>query len=120
MLARSYGVLGEEAKAAEAAQQVARLLPGDAAAQAAYGETLLAVQAADQPLAPGLVEQWQKVAALDADNPQALFVLGRAAAEQGDGARARELWQRLLQAIPPEAPQRAQLQALIDQLGTAD
>jgi cytochrome c-type biogenesis protein CcmH len=120
MLARSYGVLGESAKAAEAAQQVALLLPEDAAAQADYGEALLALQDIDQPLSADLVEQWQKVAELDADNPQALFVLGRAAAERGDAARARELWQRLLGRMPTEAPQRAQLEALIDQLGTPE
>ena len=50
MLARSYGVLGESAKAAEAAQQVALLLPSDAAAQVDYGEALLALQDASQPL----------------------------------------------------------------------
>jgi cytochrome c-type biogenesis protein CcmH len=120
MLARSYGVLGERAKAAEAAQQVARLLPEDAAAQTDYGEALLALQHDGQPLSPDLVEQWRKVAALDADNPQALFVLGQAAAERGDTARARELWQRLLAAIPKDAPQRAELQALIDRLGATN
>jgi cytochrome c-type biogenesis protein CcmH len=120
MLARSYGVLGESAKAAEAAQQVALLLPEDAAAQVDYGEALLALQDIEQPLPADLVEQWQKVAELDADNPQALFVLGRAAAERGDAARARELWQRLLGLMPTEAPQRAQLEALIDQLGTPE
>lgn len=120
MLARSYRVLGESAKSAEAAQQVALLLPDDAAAQADYGEALLALQDIDQPLSPALVEQWRKVAALDAGNSQALFVLGRAAAERGDAPRARELWQRLLGALPPDAPQRAQLQALIDQLDAGD
>jgi cytochrome c-type biogenesis protein CcmH len=117
MLARSYRVLGESAKAAEAAQQIARLLPEDAAAQIDYGEALLAQQDAEQPLTPALVEQWQKVAALDADNPQALFLLGRAAAEAGELARARELWQRLLAAMPADAPQRARLEGLLDQLG---
>ena len=57
---------------------------------------------------------------LDADNPQALFWLGRAAAEQGDVARARAYWQRLLAQLPADAPQRAQLETLIDQLGSAD
>ena len=66
---------------------------------------------------PELVEQWRKVAALDAANPQALFLLGRAAAEAGEVGRARELWQRLLAAMPADAPQRAQLEGLLKQLG---
>ena len=120
MLARSYRTLGDSAQAAEAAQQVARLLPDDAAAQIDYGEALLALHDAEQPLTPALVEQWRRVAALDEGNPQALFVLGRAAAEAGEVARARELWQRLLDAMPADAPQRAQLQGLLDQLGAGD
>jgi cytochrome c-type biogenesis protein CcmH len=116
MLARSYRTLGESAQAAEAAQQVARLLPDDAAAQIDYGEALLALHDAEQPLTPALVEQWRRIAELDEGNPQALFVLGRAAAEVGEDARARELWQRLLDRMPADAPQRAQLQGLLDQL----
>jgi cytochrome c-type biogenesis protein CcmH len=120
MLARSYQVLGESAQAAEAAEQVALLLPGDAAAQVDYGEALLALQDIEQPLSPAMIAQWRRVAELDAGNPQALIALGRAAAEQGDAARARELWQRLLGAMPEDAPQRAQLEALIDQLDAGD
>ena len=120
MLARSYGVLGETAKAAEAAKQAAKLLPDDPGAQIAYAEALLALERDDAPLSATAVDQLQRVAELDADNPQALFWLGRAAAEQGDVAHARELWQRLLAQIPADAPQRAQLQTLIDRLGGAD
>jgi cytochrome c-type biogenesis protein CcmH len=120
MLARSYSVLGETAKAAEAAKQAAKLLPDDPGAQIAYAEALLALESDDAPLSATAVDQLQRVAELDADNPQALFWLGRAAAEQGDVAHARELWQRLLAQIPADAPQRAQLQTLIDRLGGAD
>ena len=120
MLARSYRVLGEGAKAAEATQQIALLLPDDAAAQIDYGEALLALHDAERPLTPVLVEQWRRIAALDAGNPQALFLLGRAAAEAGEVAKARELWQGLLDAMPANAPQRAQLQTLLDQLDAAD
>jgi cytochrome c-type biogenesis protein CcmH len=120
MLARSYGVLGETAKAAEAAKQAATLLPDDPGAQIAYAEALLALESDDAPLSAAAVDQLQRVVELDQDNPQALFWLGRAAAEQGDSGRARELWQRLLAQIPADAPQRAQLQALIDRLDSED
>jgi cytochrome c-type biogenesis protein CcmH len=49
-----------------------------------------------------------------------LYFLGQAAAEQGDPERARTYWQRLLARIPKDAPERAQLQKLVDQLGTRD
>ena len=120
MLARSYGVLGETAKAAEAAKQAATLLPNDPDAQLAYAEALLALESDGAPLSAAAVEQLKRVVELEDDNPPALFWLGRAAAEQGDVAYARELWQRLLTQIPADAPQRAQLEALIDGLRNAE
>jgi cytochrome c-type biogenesis protein CcmH len=120
MLARSYRVLGDAEKAAEAAGQVARRRPVDAAAQLDYAEALLALERDDAPLSAAAIAQLQRVAELDADNPEALYFLGRAAAEQGEPERARSYWQRLLARIPADAPQRAQLQKLIDQLGGRD
>jgi cytochrome c-type biogenesis protein CcmH len=120
MLARSYRVLGENAKAAEAARQVADRQPGDPKAQLDYAEALLALERDGAPLSSAAIDQFKRVAELDADNPEALYFLGQAAAEQGDPERARSYWQRLLTRIPKDAPERAQLQKLIDQLGARD
>ncbi len=120
MLARSYRVLGENAKAAEAARQVASRLPKDPSAQLDYAEALLALERDDAPLSATAIDQLKRVAELDADNPEALYFLGRAAAEQGEPERARAYWQRLLAQMPADAPQRAELQKLIDQLGARD
>jgi cytochrome c-type biogenesis protein CcmH len=117
MLARSYGVLGETAKAAEAAKQVATRLPEDAGAQIAYAEALLALESEKAPLSAAAVDQLERVVELDGDNPEALFWLGRAAAERGEVEQAAAYWQRVLAQMPADAPQRAQLQALIDGLG---
>lgn len=116
MLARSYRVLGEPAKAAEASARVASLAPDDLAAQQDYAEALLALQDAAEPLAPELVEQMRRIRALDQGNPMALFFLGQAAQERGDTAGAQDYWQQLLARMPKEAPQRAQIQELIEQL----
>ena len=120
MLARSYRVLGENAKAAEAAKQVASRRPEDPSAQLDYAEALLALEQDGAPLSGAAVDQFKRVAELDADNPEALYFLGQAAAEQGDRERARTYWQRLLAKMPADAPQRAELQKLIDQLGARD
>ncbi len=120
MLARSYRVLGDNAKAAEAAKQVASRLPGDPGAQRDYADALLALERDDAPLSAAAIDQLQRLAALDADDPEALYFLGRAAAEQGEPERARTYWQRLLAKMPADAPQRAELQKLIDQLGARD
>ncbi len=120
MLARSYRVLGQFEQAAEAARQVASRRPQDPTAQLDYAEALLALEPDEAPLSAAAIAQLQRVAALDADNPEALYFLGRAAAEQGDPARARAFWQRLLAQIPADAPQRAEVQKLIDGLDAGD
>ena len=58
--------------------------------------------------------------ALDADNAEALFWLGRAAAERGEAAQAAAYWRKVLAQLPADAPQRAQLEALIDRLGAGE
>jgi cytochrome c-type biogenesis protein CcmH len=120
MLARSYRVLGENAKAAGAAKQVASRRPNDPTAQLDYAEALLALERDDAPLSAAAVDQLKRVAELDANNPEVLYFLGRAAVEQGEPERARTYWQRLLTRMPADAPQRPQLQKLIDQLGARD
>ncbi|MFV3075069.1 c-type cytochrome biogenesis protein CcmI [Niveispirillum fermenti] len=57
-----------------------------------------------------------RVLELSPGNPQALYYLGQQAANQGDTARARDLWNRLLAQIPADAPQRPELQRRLDQL----
>lgn len=116
MLARSYGVLGEPEKAAEAYERVARLAREDLAAQREYAEALLALQSAGEPLAPELVEQMRRVEALDRENPLVLFFLGRAAQERGDAEAARDYWQQLLAMLPEDAPERAPVEDLLRQL----
>jgi cytochrome c-type biogenesis protein CcmH len=116
MLARSYGVLGEPEKAAEAYGKVASLAPEDLAAQRDYAEALIALQQPGQPLTSELVEQMRRVEALDEGNPLVLFFLGRAAQEQGDVAAARDYWQQLLAMMPKDAPERTAVEDLLRQL----
>jgi cytochrome c-type biogenesis protein CcmH len=118
MLARSWGVLGEAEKAAGAYAEVARRAPDDPGAQVDYAGALLALDSIDAPPSPELVAQLQKVLALDGDNPEALFHLGRAAAARGDAEAAVQLWRRLLAQLPADAPERAALEDLIQSLGS--
>ncbi len=116
MLGRSWAVLGDPVKSAEAYAQVARRLPDDLAAQIDYATALLAEQSLDQPPSPKAVAQLQQVLKLDGDNPIALFHLGRAAAASGDRGTATRHWQRLLAHLPADAPVRPQLERLIENL----
>jgi cytochrome c-type biogenesis protein CcmH len=115
MLGRSYQVLGEPQKAADAYRQVAAARPDDLAAQLDYADALLAT-APDGRVPPAALEQLRRVLVLDPQNPAALFHLGQAAAQAGDAAAARAHWQRLIAQVPADAPERAQIQRLLDQL----
>jgi cytochrome c-type biogenesis protein CcmH len=116
MLGRSFAALGEPARSAEAYRQAASRLPDDLAAQVEYAEALLAQESMDQPPSPKAVAQLQTVLALDADNAIALFHLGRAAAATGDANAAARHWNRLLAQMPADAPARAQLERLLENL----
>jgi cytochrome c-type biogenesis protein CcmH len=116
MLGRSWAVLGDPAKSAEAFAQVAHRLPEDLASQVDYATALLARQSLDLPPSSEAVAQLQQVLKLDGDNAIALFHLGRAAAANGDTGTATRHWQRLLAHLPPDAPVRAQLERLIKNL----
>jgi cytochrome c-type biogenesis protein CcmH len=116
MLGRSWAVLGDAAKSAEAYRQVASRLPGDVTAQVDYAEALLAQQSMDQPPSAQVVTQLQHILELDGDNPVALFHLGRAAAARGDTNAAARHWQRLLAQIPADAPVRTELERLLANL----
>jgi cytochrome c-type biogenesis protein CcmH len=116
MLGRSWAVLGDPARSAEAFAQVARRLPDDLASQVDYATALLAEQSLDQPPSPEAIAQLQQVLKLDGDNAIALFHLGRAAAANGDTGTATRHWQRLLAHLPPDAPVRPQLERLIENL----
>jgi cytochrome c-type biogenesis protein CcmH len=120
MLGRSWAALGQAAKSAEAYRQVASRLPEDVTAQVDYAEALLAQQGMDQPPSAKVVAQLQQVLALDADNPIALFHLGRAAAARGDTTAAARHWRRLLAQMPADAPVRPQLERLLENLRADD
>jgi cytochrome c-type biogenesis protein CcmH len=118
-LGRSYQVLGEPQKAADAYRRVAEALPDDLEAQQDYADALL-VTAPDDRLVPAVEQQMRRVLALDPQNPLALFYLGQVAAAAGDAATARTHWRRLLAQVPASAPERAQIQRLLDQLPPAE
>ena len=84
MLARSWGVLGEAEKSADAYAEVARRAPDDLGAQIDYVGALLALDAVEAPPSPELVAQLKKV--LDARPEQSR---GPVPSRPGGGSRGR-------------------------------
>lgn len=115
-LGRSYRVLGEMESARDALARAAALAPDDASVAEDYATALVATAPDGEPLTREAVAALRHLADLDADNPSALWLLGRAAAESGDAAEARALWRRLLALLPPDSPARAAVSQAIDTL----
>ncbi len=115
-LARAYGVLGDQEGAAEAYANIVRLNPNDVQARLSLGGAYLA-QVGPGPMPATAIEQFEAVIALDADNPDALWFLGRADAEAGRNDAAREKWQRLLGQLQPGSEAHGNVSAQIERLG---
>lgn len=117
-LGRSYDVLRRPAAAADAYRQAVELQPKNLDARFAYAKALLTQAEADgapQP-PPAFFETVRVILDIQPDNPDALYFAGLGARLDGDPAEARRLWTRLLEQLPPDSPQREDLQKQIDAL----
>ena len=102
---------GRASEAAAALMEARRLEPGNPVVEANLGA--LALEAGDVTKA---VEYLGEALRIDPDLHQARFNLARALARQGRRADALREAETLLQRLPAAAPQRAEVQRLIDAL----
>ena len=115
MLGRSYRALGRMNEAKDAYAKAAKLLPKDVQARVEYA-VLLLDEAEGDTLPPEVIRLMTEVLALDPGQPDALYFLGMDAAMAGDKVKARTLWTRLLDKLPPDSPARTQVQQQLDGL----
>ncbi|TDI58350.1 MAG: tetratricopeptide repeat protein, partial [Alphaproteobacteria bacterium] len=115
-LARSYAVLGQNDGARDAYARAAALRPKDLPVLLLHAGAVL--EAAGQPkrLPADFIAIMRRVVALDPDNREGLWNLGRAASEAGDGDEAAGLWRRLLEKLPPGSAKRAMVERAIESL----
>ena len=118
-LGRSYGVLGEPQKSRDAYAQAAALSPDDPAILESYANAIMTAQPADATVPMEAVVVLRRLATIDAENPSALWLLGRAEAESSNLDAARGLWRRLLALLPPGGDDHATVQSAIESLGAA-
>ena len=117
MLARSYGVLDEPRKSAEAYARAIALAPEDLSLRLGRAEALLnALNAEGKPIDTEAQSAVEEIAARAPDHPFALYFLGLAASQRGDKAGAREYWTKLMEVMPEDAPETAQIRSMIDAL----
>lgn len=118
MLARSYAVLGRSAESAAAWRQLFKREEGgvDDWRQYAY-ELANDREAGDTSVSEEMEAAFIRLREFDADDPLALFVLGHAAFNRGDKARAKVMWTRLKEILPPDTPVTPTLDRLLEQAG---
>ena len=114
-LARAYGVLGDQVGVAEAYANIVRLKPNDVQSRLALAGAHMA-QAGSGPVPASAIEQFEAVLALEADNADALWFLGRADAEAGRKDAARRKWQQLLGQLQPGSEAHGNVSAQIESL----
>lgn len=116
MLGRSYRALGLADEAKDAYRNAVTLLPGDA--QSRIELAIMLLEEADSDALPDeAITRLEEVLAINADQPDALYFTGLAAAMKGDTARAKTRWNRLLMVLPAESPARGQVEKDMARLG---
>lgn len=109
-LARSYRVLGEAQKSADAYGKAAALAPDDLDLVVGEADALQATLPENAPVMPQVTELYRQVTARNPDHPQALWFLGLAEKQAGHSAEAEALWQRLLKQLRPDTAEAKEVQ----------
>lgn len=114
MLARSQTVLGDNAKAAEAFRALLARVDGDGEDWRGFAGALIALgPGAGREAELGLA--MERLKAFNPNDPMALYFDGEKARAAGDMAAAAEIWRRLLETLPEDAPVRPAIERLIAQ-----
>jgi cytochrome c-type biogenesis protein CcmH len=108
-LGRAYTVLENTSGAEEAYGHAVKLKPTELAPKLQLADLLAHAADFAKMLPAGLVKIASDIHALDAQEPDALFILGVDKAHSGDTKAARTLWQSALDGLPAEAPLRTEI-----------
>ena len=115
LLGRTYMRLENYTEAADAFERVVQLVPEEPAALMSLADAI-AMRDGGRIGAKSL-ELLEKALSLDPNSVTALWLLGNAAAETGDNAKAIELWQRAFPLLSEEPAMQAELGQRIVQAG---
>jgi cytochrome c-type biogenesis protein CcmH len=116
-LANAYRVLGEDEKAKDAAAHVAALNPNDVTPLLDEAHQMLARGEGRDPkqkLPDRLVQLMKEVEQHDPKQPEALWYLGLAEAQNHNGGAAAGYWQRLLALLDPASDDYKMVQSAVD------
>jgi len=115
LLGRTYMRLQNYAEAAHAFEQVVRLLPEETAALLSLADAI--TMRDGRRVGPRAMELLEKALQLDPTSVTAMWLLGNAAADTGDNAKALDYWQRAYPLLDDEPAMQAELGQMITQAG---
>ncbi|WP_377808286.1 c-type cytochrome biogenesis protein CcmI [Azospirillum sp. A29] len=118
-LARSYGVLGDTAKALEAARKARERAPDRADVQVAYANAVLQTQPRNEtpkPLPEEATSALRLALKAEPDNKDALWLLGLDAMMSGHKDEAAAHWGKLIAQFKPSDPEYTLLKGRLDAL----
>ena len=105
-LGRAYAVLAEHDKAVDAYEHAAALRPDDAAVLMQGVQALIEAQKPDAPIPQKAVALLRRAELADPKRPDVLYYLGVAEGQAGHADAAVVYWRRVLEVLPPDAPER--------------
>ena len=114
MLGRSYRALEQYPKAAEALANAYRILGDQPTVMLLYADALANVN--DKSLEGKPADLVFKALSIEPNNLEALWLGGMARAQQGESAKATELWKKLEGLLPPDSDAQKQITGLLEQL----
>jgi len=115
-LGRSYTVLGNMEKAANAFREASGMRDDAVLPRVQLADTLLRTIGPSDPIPDEVITLSSEILDLDAENPDGLFISGLAAASQGDIETARQRWQKLLTILPPGDSARLAVERRLSEL----
>jgi len=118
VLAQAYKLLGDYPQSLEAWKQAAALEPDNEGILIHYAEAILALRQDGQKLPPEFAELTKRIRGVDPKSLEGLFFGGLAEQDAGNVSGARALWEELLGELPPDSPQRAEIQRRLDGLAS--
>ena len=114
-LVRAYEVLGRTRQTQTALIGLADALPDNADAQSRAIEHLV-VNQLEREFDEDATRLLARLGRLAPDRPETLYITGHFARIRGEPDKARRIWRRLLERIPPDAPIAETLKSEIDAL----
>ena len=113
-LGRAYGVLHEPDKAADAFDRAAALKPDDITIRWQEAQALLSGHAPTDRLAPRVIALLKQMEVKYPNEPQVLWYLGMAAAQDRNPAAAQRYWGRLMTEVEPGSEEARMIQSALD------